>query len=401
MISRDNLYRFPWSKTDNAGGWVEVTDKCNLECTGCYRHRIEGHRSLEVIKKDIDDVIQYTNCDSICIAGGEPFYYPHIVEVVSYIASKGVKPMISSNGALLTPELAAELRDAGLAKIHFHIDSTQNRPDWEGKSEVELNELRQHFADLLYKTKQIQCGYHVTITRSSIQYIPEILRWAMKNIKKVHHISFLAFRSVPKDPEYTLMANGHLIDYDKTFGYDPAPEEINITTEEIYQYILKENKNLRPSAYLNGTTQHKINKFLIIVNVGSSRNHLGVLGRKTMELSQSFYHFMHGRYFSFLKNPNPGKILFFASFFDKEVRRTFGRYLKNSIKNPVRFFDRVYMQSIHLQQPSEVINGNIDLCDDCGNLMVYKGQLIKACRLDEYRMFGGPMEMIKQIPQCN
>lgn len=401
MISRDNLYRFPWSMTDNAGGWVEVTDKCNLECTGCYRHRIEGHRSLEVIKKDIDDVIRFTNCDSLCIAGGEPFHYPQIVEVVSYISSKGIKPMISSNGALLTPELATELREAGLAKIHFHIDSTQNRPDWEGKSEIELNELRQHFADLLWKTKKIQCGYHVTITRSSIQYIPEILRWAMNNIKKVHHISFLAFRSVPRDPEYTLMANGHIIDYDKTFGYDPDSEEISITTEELYQYVLKENDNLRPSAYLNGTTQHMINKFLIIVNVASSRKHFGVLGRKTMELSQSFYHFMNGKYFSFLKNPNPGKILFLASLFDKEVRKIFGKYLKYSIKNPIRLFDRVYMQTIHLQQPSEIINGKIDLCDDCGNLMVYKGQLVKACRLDEYRMFGGPMEMIKKIPQCN
>jgi organic radical activating enzyme len=396
MIAREKLYRFPWSKTDNPGGWVEVTDNCNLNCTGCYRNKIEGHRNVDAIKKDIDDLIRFTNCDSICVAGGEPLGYPQIVEVVRYISSKKVKPMISSNGVFLTPELARDLRDAGLAKIHFHIDSTQNRPGWEGKSEIELNELRLFYADLLWKTKKIQCGYHVTITRSSIKYIPEILKWGQQNIKKVHHISFLAFRAVVNDPEYILVANGKVIDHEKSFGYNPTPDEVNITTEELYEYVLKENVNLRPSAYLNGTTAHETYKFLIIVNVGSTGKHLGVLGAKTMELSQAFYHLFNGRYFAFLQNPNPGKILFLASFFDKEVRKTFASYLKSSLKNPLRLFNKIYLQSIHLQQPSEIINGRINLCDDCVNMLVYKGQLINACRLDEYRMFGGPMEVIKQ-----
>ena len=396
MIPRNTLYRFPWSKTDNPGGWIEVTDECNLHCPGCYRHKIEGHRGIEIIKRDIDKLIQLTNCDSITIAGGEPLEYPDLIEVIRYIATKNIKTSIYSNGISLNPELADEMKKAGLSKIHFHIDSAQDRPGWAGKSEIELNELRQHYADLLWKTKKIQCGFHVTVFRSNIEYVPEILTWCQNNIKKVQHISFLAFRTIVKDPEYMMVANGKEIDIEEVFGSNSSPEDISITNEQLYTYILKANPNLRPSAYLNGTTNHETNKFLIIMNTGSSRKHFGVLGPKTMELAQMFFHFFNGRYFAFLKNPNPGKLLFFAAVIDKQVRKAFKQYLITSLKNPLRFFDKVYMQTIHLQQPNEILDGKINLCDDCVNMMVYEDQLINSCRLDEYRMFGEPMEILKQ-----
>jgi pyruvate-formate lyase-activating enzyme len=395
MIQREKLYRFPWSKTDNPGGWIEVTDTCDLHCPGCYRHQMEGHRNVEAVKKDIDLLIRLTNCDSIAITGGEPLAYPDLGKVVSYIASKKIKPVIFTNGLLLTPEYAGNLKKAGLSKIHFHIDSAQERPGWTGKSEAELNELRQLYADILYKAK-IQCGFHVTVFRSNLGSIPEIVTWGQKNIAKVQHISFLAYRTVASDPKYRLVANGKVVDPEQFFGTSPKPEEINISTEEMYSYVLKANPNLRPSVYLNGTSVHETNKFLVIVNTGSSRNHLGVLGPKTMEMAQMFYHLFNGRYFAFLENPRPGKKLFFLSFFDSEVKKIFINYLKASLKNPLRLFDRIHSQSIHLQQPIEILDGMVNLCDDCVNMMVHEGRLINSCRLDEYRIFGGPINIIKQ-----
>ena len=78
-IKRSDLYRFPWSKTDNPGGWIEVTDKCDISCEGCYRHQIEGHRPLGEIKEDILRIKDLTNCDFITLAGGEPLIYPNIL----------------------------------------------------------------------------------------------------------------------------------------------------------------------------------------------------------------------------------------------------------------------------------------------------------------------------------
>ncbi|MDP3912138.1 MAG: hypothetical protein Q8R96_00145 [Bacteroidota bacterium] len=49
--------------------------------------------------------------------------YPAIIEVVAYISSLKIKPIIFSNGERLTPELLLKLKKAGLAKMHLHIDS--------------------------------------------------------------------------------------------------------------------------------------------------------------------------------------------------------------------------------------------------------------------------------------
>jgi hypothetical protein len=58
--------------------------------------------------------------------------------------------------------------------------------------------------------------------------------------------------------------------------------------------------------------------------------------------------------------------------------------------------DKIYMQTISLHQPREIFKGETNLCDGCINMMVYKGKLINSCRLDEYRMFGGPIEPVKK-----
>jgi len=97
-IDRKKMYKLPWTKTDNPGGWVEVTDECDLFCPGCYRHKLEGHRSLKEVKEDILACQKMTNCDRMGIAGGEPLLYPDIVEVVDFISYHEMKPMLLTNG---------------------------------------------------------------------------------------------------------------------------------------------------------------------------------------------------------------------------------------------------------------------------------------------------------------
>lgn len=392
---RRNLYKLPWSRTDNQGGWIEVTDDCDLSCPDCYRHRLEGHRSLEEVKNDIVTVQELTNCDCMCIAGGEPLIYPYLIEVVKFISEHKMKSVLFTNGEKLTRDYASELKKAGLSKYHFHIDSAQNRPGLAGKSEVELNELRQHYADLLWELGGIQCGYNVTVCRSNLKYIPEIVDWCRTNIPKVQHITFIAFRGLPIVEGMDYMVNGEKIDTSEVpIGFSNL-EEINISTEEMFEMLKNRYSDFRPCAYINGTTAHKTNKHLVILNAGSQRGIYGFLGRKTVELVQVFYHLFKGRYCSFFKNPVVGKKLFILSLFDGEVKRTFVNFLKAVIKNPVRFFDKIYVQCINFQQPNEMIMGKKNLCDSCVNPMIYQDKLINPCQLDEYRIFG---DLITTVP---
>lgn len=400
-VMRDRLYRFPWSKTDNCGGWVEVTDECDLTCVGCYRSRLEGHRSLEDIKKDIAACQEITRCDAMAIAGGEPLIYPHIVEVVEYIASLKMKPVILTNGETLTWEFATDLKKAGLAKFHFHIDSGQTRPGWTGKSESELNSLRQKYADLVWNLGGLQCGFNVTVYRSTLNDLPEIVAWCRKNIPKVQHISLIAFRAIPMSGSIKILAGGKPVDLNSLYDISYDEEETSITSEEMFWMLKKYFPDLRPCAYLGGTTSPETYKYLVSVHVGSKKRVYGVLGPKTVELVQIFYHLFKRRYCSFLRNPKAGKKLFLLSPLDREIRHAFANFLMFSLRNPLSIFESLYTQTIHLQQPSEIYDGDINLCDGCANMMVYKDRLINSCKLDEYRRYGEPVTAVrvKEIPK--
>jgi hypothetical protein len=327
----------------------------------------------------------------MAIAGGEPLLYPHIADAIDFISRLKMKPVLLTNGEKLSPELTAELKKAGLAKIHFHIDSGQNRPNWEGKNEVELNELRQYFADLLWEAGGIQCGYNVTVYRSTLKYLPDIVAWCRSNIHKVHHISLIAFRSIPLNGNTEYWAGGKRLDLNGLQNSTENSEEIDITTEEMFAILDDRFSGIKPCSYLNGSTASETYKYLITVFVGSKKKIHGMLGAKTIEITQVFHHLIKKRYLAFLKSSKAGKKLFVLSLFDPEVKRTFFKYLGEVVKNPLRIFDGIYVQSIHLQQPNELYESEINLCDGCANMMVHRGKLINSCRLDEYRMFGAPI----------
>lgn len=335
------------------------------------------------------------NCDYITLAGGEPLIYPFIVEVVEFITKNKLKSAIFSNGVKLDHRLADDLKKAGLSKIHFHIDSQQVRPQWIGKNELELNKLRQYYADLLWDIGRIQCGFHMTVYRSTIEYIPKIVLWARRNMHKVHHVSFIAYRSVPVIDSITYYVKGKRIDPDDLYNKTTDLNEINISTEEMYSLVVAQYPELKACAYLNGSSAYETYKFLVISNIGSRNKHYGIMGSKSLELAQTFYHLFNGRYFAFLNSPVIGKKIFLLSLFDKNVRKAFTKFLMECTKNPARLIERVYSQVFHFQQPNEIINGKLNLCDDCVNMMVYNGKLINSCQLDEYRTFGTPITIME------
>jgi hypothetical protein len=112
------------------------------------------------------------------------------------------------------------------------------------------------------------------------------------------------------------------------------------------------------------------------------------LGARTAECVQIAHHLFKGRYCAFLGKPKVGRRLFIMSLVDRRVRDTAGRFLSSVLKNPLRMFDSLYVQSISLQQPNEIVDGQANLCDGCLNMMMHGDQLIPSCRLDEYRLFG-------------
>ena len=387
---RNHMYNFPWTRTDNPGAWIEVTDICNLACPGCFRrNNFEGHRPLSEIKKEIHQCLELTNCSRISISGGEPLLYPDIIEVVKYITSLKVKCIILSNGILLTPEFAKKLRDAGLFQFFLHVDNGQNRPGWINRTEEEMNSLRQYYVDLVHKTGRIKCGFNMTIRHSNLNEVPGLIRWYRSNIDRISHLSCIAFRGIPKDIANVMCFAGQKIGLDSLPDAIKPDEEIDISSTDILEILSAELDHVYPSAYLKGTVKPETFKLITVNNIGSRKQIYGAIGEKTMKIYQEVYYKLHHKYDATV--PEFGKMVFFMAFFDREIRKALGNYLKAVFKSPSRLFEKIYVQSLVIQQPFEVIDGELNLCDGCINLMPFNGEMINSCRLDEYRLLGGPI----------
>lgn len=388
------MYKPPWSTTDNQGGWIEVTDRCDLACPGCYRKSLEGHRKLDDIKVEIKECQSLTNCDAMVVAGGEPLIYPDILEVIRFIGKCGMKSLVLSNGTNFTERMARELKAAGLKRIHFHIDSRQQRNGWENKNEQELNMLREHYANIISGLKTVQCGFHIVVSKENLEQIPDIIGWYRSNMHKVHHLSLIAWRGLPKPDGYDYIAGNKLIDHTYLDKFYPEQEEAEITTGDMYNILNKHYPDYSPAAYINGTAFPDTNKYLIFVNIGSRKKFFGCFGAKSMELSQVFYRLFYGRYISFSLQPAAGRKVFLLSLFDKQVGKAFARYLKTTLADPFNVFRKVYIQSLILQQPIEFIKGERNKCDPCVNPMLYRNMAINPCQLDEYRIFGDILNIV-------
>jgi hypothetical protein len=111
---------------------IEPNQTCNLRCRSCYnldRHQV---KSLPRIHEEIDLARRKRNLDTVSLLGGEPTLHPRIVDVVSYVKSRGLICQILTNGIVfLDPKRAGFLDDlvrAGLDRIVLHADAGQRRP---------------------------------------------------------------------------------------------------------------------------------------------------------------------------------------------------------------------------------------------------------------------------------
>lgn len=388
---KKNYYRLPWSKNDNPIGWLEITDVCNIYCKGCYRQRLTGHKGLDEIKDEILFFKKWRNCDNISISGGEPLIHPEIEKVVAFTAENGMKPVILTNAVALTKEKLKTLKRAGLAGLTMHIDCLQDRPKWKGKNEVELNQLRQHYAEMVSQEKGIYCSFNSTVYYSNFRHIPEMVRWATRNIDIVNGIIFITYRGAPLSDavEYSIGDKNVDVQEDLSYSTDEL-SEIDIMSTDVYTIIKNTLKEYEPSGYLGGSASHDAYKWFIGAVLGSKSQVYGSIGKKTMELAQTFHHLFCGTYVAYPSLAKSSKVVFLASLFDRDVRRALGKFAKSVLRNPLHAFRKVHLQSIAIiQAPDMLPDGQADMCDSCPDMTVYDGKLINSCRMDEYRKYGG------------
>ncbi|MGC8780730.1 MAG: radical SAM protein, partial [Anaerolineae bacterium] len=372
---------------------------CNIHCEGCYRQRMTGHKTLEEIKTEIAFFKQWRNPDNVSIAGGEPLIHPQIVEIVAHIAQNGLKPIILTNAVALTPELLRELKQAGLAGFTVHIDSHQNRPRWKGKTEKDLNELRQQVTDMVAAVGGLYLVFNSTVYPSTIHEIPDVVAWGRQNFGRVHGLVFITYRTAASETSIATDAFDRQVDLSRLSYVRDRFDERFVTSPEVYALLKETMPEYEAAGYLGGSIRHDSFKWLAGALIGSRHAVYGSVGKVGMEVAQAGHHLLTGRYLAYLSQAKIGRKVFLLAPWDRTVRQAARRWLADVVRHPARLFDGIYVQSIGIiQAPDLLPDGRADMCDSCPDITYYDGQLVNSCRLDEYRLFGGFLTVVAKKP---
>jgi hypothetical protein len=393
----------PWTQSDNAFSWLEITRHCDLRCDYCYQtNNPHSDKDMTTIETELLTLQRLRRCDTMFISGGEPLLHPHLEAIVRLVKSHGPKPVLVTNGHRLTPATVRQLKHAGLFGFILHVDRGQSRPGWTGQSERALNRLRQKYADMIHAEKGLICGFNTTILPETLHEVPDIVRWTVRNIHKVCTNCLIPVRVPRKDDPWDYYVQGKPITFEDTaFANRPYtnPSNTLLSAQDIYNQVRQVMPSFTANAFLGGTQVADAPKWLFGNVIGTEKHLFGCLGPKSMEMLQNGFHLFKNRFLSFLK---PGlyawaKWLFPLGIFDKDLRRAFFSYSNALVKHPWLLFKKISIQSLMILQPQDVLpNGEQDLCDGCPNRTVHHGRLVPMCRKEEYLQFGDTVTLKKR-----
>jgi len=102
-----------------------ITRKCNLKCVHCYIDAgltSSDELSTEEALKLVDQMSEI-GVPLILFTGGEPLVRKDFFQIARYARERGIKLVLSTNGTLITKEVARELKDVGVVYVGVSLDS--------------------------------------------------------------------------------------------------------------------------------------------------------------------------------------------------------------------------------------------------------------------------------------
>ena len=103
-----------------------LTRTCNLKCAHCYTDsealKYPNELTHEQCKAVLDDLAQF-GVPAVLFSGGEPLVRKDVFELAEYARSLNLHVVMSTNGTLITPEIAKRFVELKFAYIGISLDS--------------------------------------------------------------------------------------------------------------------------------------------------------------------------------------------------------------------------------------------------------------------------------------
>lgn len=152
-----------------------ITRRCNLKCVHCYAHAkdmvFENELTTEEGKAVIDDLAAFGS-PVILFSGGEPTIRKDLPELADHAVKRGMRAVISTNGTLITAEMAKVLKEIGLSYVGISLDGMEEIHD-------RFRGVKGSFAKTLEGIKNcqkagIKVGLRFTINKKNAGEVPQV-----------------------------------------------------------------------------------------------------------------------------------------------------------------------------------------------------------------------------------
>ncbi len=193
-----------------------VTKACNLKCVHCYASagRGEGELSYEECVRIIDELSKF-GVPLILFSGGEPLMREDIIDVMGYAKGLGIKCVLSTNGTLITKDLAEQLSEV--------VDYVGVSLDGVGDVNDRFRGVKGAFDKALKglinaRDAGIQTGIRFTVTRFNVGEVEKVLKLAVEH-------------DIPRFCMYHLVPSGRA-----DFSYDISNEERRRIVDFLFEF---------------------------------------------------------------------------------------------------------------------------------------------------------------------
>ncbi len=175
----------------NIVSW-NVTNACNMYCAHCYRDagcKAEDELSTADAKKLLTE-IKRAGFQIMIFSGGEPLMRPDILELVKFADSLGLFPVFGTNGTLITPQMARDLKAAGARAMGISLDSLDAAKHdkfrsfpggWQGAVDGMKN----------CKAAGLPFQIHTTVMDWNAPELEDMIDFAVEIGARAHHFFFL------------------------------------------------------------------------------------------------------------------------------------------------------------------------------------------------------------------
>ena len=184
---------------------LSITDRCNLRCVYCMpAGGVHALRHKDVLS--FEELLRVARAavavgvEKIRITGGEPLVRKGVIPFLAELATTpGLKRLVLTTNGIMLPEMAAELRCAGVESLNISLDSLQ--PD--------TFDSITRGGDILKVFEGIKAAEEAGFQRIKINVVVirgvndhEVADFAALTLKRPYHVRFIEYMPTLRDDSW-------------------------------------------------------------------------------------------------------------------------------------------------------------------------------------------------------